>query len=91
MARRVTAAQQRHLERMTGSVRASFARQIKEKREALGLSQEAFGKLVGKDQGYISLVERGIKYNLRIDTMVEIAEAIGMDLTITLTPKMPPT
>ena len=74
---------------MADDVRQEFARQLKAERERLQLSQRAFAALLGKDQGYISLVERGVTYNLRIDTMVDIADALGMDLKIMLTPRRP--
>ena len=87
--RKVTAARQRRLDAMADDVRQEFARQIKAERARLGLSQRAFAALLGKDPGYISLVERGVTYNLRIDTMVEIADRLGMDLKVMLVPRTP--
>ena len=71
------------VERMSKESREALGRRIREKREALGLSQEAIGAMVRKGQGYISRIERG-EFNSRIDTIAAVAEALGLDMAISL-------
>jgi len=49
---------------------------IRDRREQLGLSQEALGRRIGKDVHYISKLERGIRTNITTDTLEHLAEAL---------------
>lgn len=67
------------------SIRQKFADFAKEKRIAMGMSQEEFAELIFGDknrQDYISRVERG-KKNVSPDTMDAILEAVGADVEFT--------
>jgi transcriptional regulator with XRE-family HTH domain len=53
-----------------------FGRRVREKRVALGLSQEEFADRCGLDRTYISGIERG-KRNVALRNIHAIAEALG--------------
>ncbi len=53
-----------------------FGRKVREKRAALGLSQEEFADKCGLDRTYISGIERG-KRNVSLRNIHAIAEALG--------------
>lgn len=57
---------------------------LKAARDAKGLSQAELGRRVGKDQGYISRLERG-RLTPQLATLNEIARAL--DLEIMLVPR----
>jgi len=49
---------------------------IRNRREQVGLSQEALGRRIGKDGQYVSKLERGIRTNITTDTLEHLAEAL---------------
>lgn len=53
-------------------IREIFARNMKARRKALGLSQEELAHRAGLDRTYISSLER-CKYGVTIDTLSDIA------------------
>ena len=56
-----------------------FGTQVREKRSALGLSQEAFADKCKLDRTYISGIERG-KRNVGLRNIEAIANALGSPL-----------
>lgn len=56
-------------------VRARLAKNMREHRSALGLSQEAFAEVVGLHRTYISDIERGTR-NPTITVVDQIAMAL---------------
>jgi transcriptional regulator with XRE-family HTH domain len=56
-----------------------FGQKVREKRNALGLSQEAFADKAGLDRTYISGIERG-KRNVALRNIEAIAKALGISL-----------
>jgi transcriptional regulator with XRE-family HTH domain len=64
---------------MTSNLGNSFGSRVREKRERLHLSQEAFADRVGLDRTYVSGIERG-RRNPTLATMKRIAEALGVSL-----------
>jgi transcriptional regulator with XRE-family HTH domain len=58
---------------------ARFGKRVREKRTALGLSQEAFADKCKLDRTYISGIERG-KRNLSLRNIEVIAKTIGISL-----------
>jgi transcriptional regulator with XRE-family HTH domain len=60
---------------------AEFAEKLKEARKAKGISQRALAKLAGVPQSHISKIETtGV--DLRISSLVEIARALDLELTL---------
>ncbi len=53
---------------------------IKELREALGLSQEAFAEKAGLTYKYYQKVEAGRKRDIRLSTLEKLAKACGVEL-----------
>ena len=49
---------------------------IRDRREQIGLSQEALGHRIGKDGQYVSKLERGIRTNITTDTLEQLAAAL---------------
>jgi transcriptional regulator with XRE-family HTH domain len=60
-------------------VLARFGQCVREKRTALGLSQEAFADKCKLDRTYISGIERG-KRNLSLRNIEIIAKTIGISI-----------
>ena len=60
---------------------AHIANQIKEAREAKGLSQRALSKKVGIPQSHISKIENGI-VNLQLGSLIELARVLDMELML---------
>jgi transcriptional regulator with XRE-family HTH domain len=56
-----------------------FGAKVREKRTALGLSQEAFADKCNLDRTYISGIERG-KRNLSLRNIEAIAKALGITI-----------
>jgi transcriptional regulator with XRE-family HTH domain len=54
-----------------------FGQQVRERRSALGLSQEAFADKCKLDRTYISGIERG-KRNVALRNIEAIAKALGI-------------
>jgi transcriptional regulator with XRE-family HTH domain len=56
-----------------------FGKRVREKRTALGLSQEAFADKCNLDRTYISGIERG-KRNVALRNIQAIAKALGISI-----------
>jgi ribosome-binding protein aMBF1 (putative translation factor) len=65
---------------------AQIADQVAERRLAKGLSQRELAERVGTTQSAIARLERGGRPP-RIDTLLNIAEALDCDLRVDLTPR----
>jgi transcriptional regulator with XRE-family HTH domain len=57
-----------------------FGQRVREKRTALGLSQEAFADKARLDRTYISGIERG-KRNVALRNIKAIAKALGVTIS----------
>ncbi len=57
-----------------------FGRRVRDRRLAMGLSQEAFAGRCGLDRTYISGIERG-KRNVSLRNIEVIAEALGTSIS----------
>lgn len=57
-----------------------FGHRLREKRTALGLSQEAFAAKCGLDRTYISGIERGLR-NVALRNIATIAKALGTSVS----------
>lgn len=60
---------------------AHVAHQIKEAREAKGLSQRALSKKVGIPQGHLSRIESGA-VNLQLSSLIELARVLELELML---------
>jgi len=58
-----------------------MARNLKAAREAKGLTQRALADLAGMPQSHISKIENGT-VDLRLSSLVEIARALGLEVTL---------
>jgi transcriptional regulator with XRE-family HTH domain len=67
------------------SARNTFAANLRQRRVAAGLSQEAFAHECGLHRTYIGAVERSEK-NISIDSMEKIANALQCSLSALLEP-----
>ncbi len=54
---------------------------LRELREAQGLSQEDLAQLAGLKSGTIYKLEAGVNRNPKIDTLIAVAQALGIDIT----------
>jgi transcriptional regulator with XRE-family HTH domain len=63
----------------TMDVLARFGKRVREKRTALGLSQEAFADKCKLDRTYISGIERG-KRNVSLRNIEIIAKTLGISI-----------
>jgi len=61
------------------AITANVIRLLREEREKRGLSMTAVAQRSGLSQSIISLIERDLR-NPTLDTMLRIADAIGIDL-----------
>jgi len=66
--------------RRTDDILMRFGKQVRERREAKGLSQEAFAGAAGLDRTYISGIERG-KRNVSLRNIEVIARALGTSIS----------
>jgi transcriptional regulator with XRE-family HTH domain len=62
--------------RTVGSLRKVFAQQVRERRKAQGLSQEALADACGLNRTYIGSIERAER-NVSVDNIAKIASALG--------------
>jgi transcriptional regulator with XRE-family HTH domain len=67
----------------TASARKVFGRNLRMRREALGVSQEALAHTANLHRTYIGSVERGER-NVSIDNMERLAEAVDSTIAILL-------
>jgi predicted transcriptional regulator len=65
---------------------AQIADKVSTRRAEMGLSQRELAELVGTTQSAIARLERGGRPP-RIDTLLNIAEALDCDLVVDLVPK----
>lgn len=63
---------------------------IRQLREAKGLTQEAFAERAGLTYKHYQLVESGLKPNFRIDTLIKMAEGLGLKLNELVDFDLPP-
>lgn len=61
------------------SPRVALGMRVRELREALTLSQEAFAHKAGLDRTYVSGVERG-RRNPTLDVLYRLADALEVDV-----------
>ena len=61
--------------------RKQLASTLKNLREAKGLSQDAFGELVGMNRTTVSKIEAG-KWNMGIDTLILFASKLGVEVIL---------
>ena len=54
---------------------------VKALRQALGLSQEAFAERAGLKYKHYQAVEAGRKSDIRLSTLIKMAEGLGLKLT----------
>jgi len=69
----------------TASARKVFGRNLRKRREALGVSQEALAHTANLHRTYIGSVERGER-NVSIDNMERLAAAVEATITELLQP-----
>lgn len=60
----------------TASMVDHIRREVRRRREALGLSQVDLGARMGVADSYISHIERGRTPNMQIDSLARLAEAL---------------
>lgn len=60
-------------------VKKRFGKAVKEKRNAIGISQEELAMRIGADQAYISRIEAG-QINVTIETAEQIANVMQVDV-----------
>lgn len=68
-----------HKERMLGEIRAY---QLRELREAIGLTQEQLAERIGVGQRQVSKIERGDLDSAKVGTIRKYLEAVGGDLVV---------
>jgi transcriptional regulator with XRE-family HTH domain len=64
---------------LTRRARQAFGRAMRQRRKALGLSQEELGDRAGLEQSYISNIEAGLR-NVSIDNIARIAKSLDVDI-----------
>jgi transcriptional regulator with XRE-family HTH domain len=64
---------------LTRRARQAFGRAMRQKRKALGLSQEELGDRAGLEQSYISNIEAGVR-NVSIDNIARIAKSLDVEI-----------
>ena len=67
------------------AIRKDFGKRIKEKRHALGISQEELSFRSGLHRTYVGSVERGER-NISLENIYVMALALGCDVSDLLTP-----
>lgn len=66
-------------ERATTSVTRALARNVRFRREQLGLTCVQLAQQAGTNRSWIGHIERGHKANITIDTLVLLAKALKID------------
>lgn len=61
------------------NIKKRFGLAVKEKRAALGISQEELGMRIGADQAYVSRIEAG-QMNVTLETAEQVAVALKTDV-----------
>src|SRR5206468_5610856 len=75
----------RHHERMTALEQLhDLLMQLKDAREAKGLSLSDLTELTGMDRSALSKLETGQRANPTVETLIRYAEAVGKRLVVTL-------
>lgn len=69
------------------TARMRFARLLRAERLARGISQETLAELAGLHRTYVGSVERGER-NIAVDNMEALANALGLDISDLVTPKV---
>ena len=67
-------------DRAKGDIRERFGLAVKDRREALGLTQEAFAERAGIHRTYLSDVERGTR-NLSLLNIERVARALEVEIS----------
>jgi len=70
----------------SAELRILFAANLRKARQKAALSQEDLAAYAGIHQPYVSDVERGV-YNITLETMVNLADAVGVDVRQLLRPR----
>lgn len=73
------------MSRVTQHPRTTIGQNIREIRRARGLTQQALGVELEIDRTYVGSLERGER-NLTLDTVVALAERLGVDVLELLVP-----
>lgn len=60
----------------------NFGKRLKHLREVKGLNQEDFANLAGFSQGQVSRWEKGERLNPQLDTLIKLADALGITLDV---------
>jgi transcriptional regulator with XRE-family HTH domain len=68
----------------TDDVLVRLGRALRARREALGISQEAFGDRIGVNRAYYGDLERGIR-NVTIKNLERVAKGLGTTLGVLFT------
>ena len=73
---------------MTRAVRLILltSREIRHRREMMGISQEFLADLCGLHRTYIGAIERGER-NITLSTLLKLAEALDCELTDLIPPR----
>ena len=69
------------MEKKQSNILLGLGQKVREKRLAIGLSQEAFADKCGLDRTYISGIERG-KRNLSLLNIEIIASSLGISVSL---------
>ena len=70
----------------SAELRVLFAANLRKARQKAALSQEDLAAYAGIHQPYVSALEHGA-YNLTLETMVNLADAVGVDVRQLLRPR----
>lgn len=65
---------------MANDTATKLLARVKERREARGLSQEAFAEKAGLGYKYYQHVESGRRRDIRLSTLEKLAKACGLEL-----------
>ena len=62
-------------------IKKRFGLAVRNRRSALGISQEELAMRIGADQAYVSRIETG-QMNVTLDTAEQIAAALGSEIDV---------